>query len=358
MGIWGVLFITMVITVAVGYLFILIMGDKVLADLTLSAINKHVAKEHQEIIKERLPSSRGRQYHLIPLVLISVLNVVGLMEVAQYGMESHILLFYFTVISTLLHFLLFLVGVIALTVTLTEMRKDFRFFLPSLGEYMTDKEALFIFWSAGKEEDYESDFLKQTAYLPENLVPMFENWKSLKRFSATHHKLRQAVNGKEKYLSPAQLKRHGEMTAELLEKSQEFASLYEDMLNSIVDEPMDKKMVEEMEDMQEHIPLTQEQMAMEIRELEKGVLVSGKEVDKTTEEVVLSELRKVVESESVTANMRKEALELVTFIEERMQNEEMEQKKEMAELDASAVIQASRVFYGVSEQEVGREVRK
>lgn len=350
MTMWGILFSTIVAIVAIWYMWFGLFGEKVFGNWSRKAIDNHVTKEQAEILKAQLSSIEKSSFLPGILLPLSGLTIYGLAVWSDSGLLFH----HVIVASTVFHSIMFLLIVGCTIWMLSQLIESRRFALPMLGEYMTDKEAYFIFWLAEKEDDYDSEFRNKTAIFPEHLVPILRNWESVTTFASAYERLRKSLKGKEEYLTVSQRAKQEELLAELREKTKEFIPFYQLLLNAVDKEALDEKKMAHINEIKEDIPVSLKQMALEISRLDKGALVAEQTLEQTTDGTVLQELKKVVDSTKTTDSQRKEASELVAYIQSMKQKEEEERERESVQMDALAVIQASRLLYGIGEEEVGR----
>lgn len=357
MAIGGIVLISIVVIVALVTLFLIIKGEQMVDNKNRKAIDKFVSTEQGKILKRQLKAIEKPNYSHTLILLFSALNVYGIIHIAETGFKGNAFFMTYTSFSTGVHVLVFVIMLLLASEVFWDYRKSPRYKLPPLYEFMTDKEAQFLFWTVGKEDAYESDFLRRKTFFPQHLVQMFRDWGSLREHALLYDKLKKTIREPE-HLSLEQRQRQHDMTAELWAKSKAFAPFYEDLFKATDGTPLDKKATEPKQESEESIPLTQEQLAEEIHRLGNCVPVTGEVETATTGETILLELKKVTESESVNTDMKKEATDLMAFIEAHLHVEKAEREREILHMDARTVIEASRIFYGITEQEVERKRTK
>lgn len=354
MAMGGIALISIVVIVALVTLFLIIKGEEMVDNKNRKAIDKFVATEQSKILKRQLKAIEKPNYSHTLILLFSALNVYGLVYIAETDVKGNAFFMTYTVFSTGVHVLVFAIMLLIASEVFWDYRKIPRYKLPPLYEFMTDKEAQFLFWTVGKEDAYESDFLRRKTFFPQHLVQMFRDWGSLREHALLYDKLKKTIRDPE-YLSLEQRQRQHDMTAELWEKSKAFAPFYADLFKATDGTPLDKKATEPKKESEESIPLTQEELAEEIHRLGTSDSVFGEVKPVKTGNAILKELQKVSESEGVGTDIKKEAMDLMAFIETHLQVEKAEREREMLHMDARTVIQASRIFYGITEEEVERK---
>lgn len=354
MTVWGNLLVGIIVVVAIGFGWFGIWGHNVFNNLNRRAIDKHVTEEEAVILKAHLQPFGKSTYLPCVLMVLSGLNVFGILSYSANGWEISTLLLIFTFTSSVVHLMMFVGAVLGIVCALLQLSEHSRYALPTLGEYLTDTEAYFLFWLAGKEDDYDSEFLSKQAVFPEHLVPILKNWESVKTFASTYDRLRKTLKDNDAYLTVSQRIKQKELVAELREKTKVFVPFYQLLLDAVDTEALDEKKVAHIKEIKKEIPVTLEHMAVEISGLDKGILATDKATGAETRGVVLQELKKVVDSTKTTERQRKEASKLFTYIQDIEQKEAMEREKDSVQMEALAVIQASRLLYGISEEEVER----
>lgn len=320
----------------------------------LKAIDRFVSPEHRGLLKTKmkLPGKTPLKYYA-PLSLTG-LTLFAIAEMIQHQMDIHPLLIMVAVFGSAIHVLFLIIIVLMLVSEEFEIRKDPHYLLPSLWDYLDDKEGFFLFLIAGRPNEYDSDLRSKTVLHPESLVPFLTNRDAIIKYADMRIKITEAYQGKDDMLSPEEKRKQRQLVENLLEKSAGFKTFAQNILDAIDKEAHQyrQKYNVEKSHIQSQFVVIQEKLEAELEALDNPVSVEKPiHFGETAEETVMKELKRVKESELVSEQLKIEASQLIEQIKDSQTQESLVNEREKQEMNAQTVIRASKIFFGMKEEE-------
>lgn len=320
--------------------------------LNLKAIDKFVAPEHRQLFKDSLKDLEAKSIMGYLPLLATAIGLVGVWvgmrsDWVDFNDASMTLAGVFSTFSIL--FVLghgaysLLIGAIIFAVFL-DVKKNPRVLLPQLSEYLTDKEAKYLFWLRDKENKYSSSFLEKNLVTPEFLVPLLEQRALFTTHADLYNELEKSLsNQRQGQRSPEYKERQEQLLAQLKAKGAPFAPFYDHLLDAVLKFPNQSYRSKEGAAKPVSFSDRQEQWAEDIEALSSEPLMPSEEDAATS--LITSELERIQVSAGVSRELREEASELLNQLESRQLEKQTRGMSD--DLEAMTILEASRRHFGI-----------
>lgn len=227
-----------------------------------------------------------------------------------------------------------------------------------LENFVSEKEFDFLLKHTDKATKFDVNTLNRTVLAPEELIPFFLKKRELNVFIGMQENMMAVHEGKTDYLTTEQTKRNEQVLREFKKTIQPLDGLLKNIERAISENyrPKTKK---EKQDIVETVVVNGRFDTVH-REVEETLMQMNKDVTFNHEQKIsyvplpIQELERIAQSNEVSTQVKAQAKELLNRIKEKESKEKAEQEKEGVELDALAVIQASKQYFNIPDEE-GRE---
>lgn len=346
--------ITLVSTIVIGIAFamLLLTEEQFRRKVNVKAIKLHYPINYQKAMVEELASTSDITKNDFISVVLTVVTVVLNSVLLVYGKEAMgSFLYYLLVLLFVIHGILGATVILYLLLVLSEYKHRLRR-LPALSDYMTSAQCELLFWLNDDEEwfqesSFNDGFFHRPILNPDKMVSFFEKRKELDKYVELKKKLTTHAYEFKDNMSHKQLAKHESLITELKEKMKDYRHLSNDLEKAVNKKLYEDRRKESLEGTSTYreFDVIQEELAKELELLDEEVSDVKLKESNSADELVLAELKRVVDSDSVSEHLKKEASKLLHSIEQKESETEWMKERESVDSEALAIINASRLFY-------------
>lgn len=183
---------------------------------------------------------------------------------------------------------------------------------------------------------------------PDKLVPLLQRRSEIQAYMEVRDSVSNAIDNQESYLTPEQRERKEKLERDYRQSIQQF----EPLLRNLIDATLSvhsHQVNQEKATVQEHVEKTLAESERRLRTL-NGVCEVREKAETHQASVVeaIRDLNRVVQSERVSVATKKQAGDLIQEIILKKSDEEETASGEWVERDALAILEASRLHFGIA----------
>jgi hypothetical protein len=205
--------------------------------------------------------------------------------------------------------------------------------------------------------EWDTEIMEANILSPDEMIPFIQNKTKIKEYIDIQKHMKAVTDGKEDLLTDEQIQRNEMVFQEFMKIIEPLQVHLQEFENATSKEHHIKLQKEKLNKQEIH-----EQFDSVHREIEKKLMEMNQEVrfEPTAEErevrlpKAIQELKRVTQAKQVSVDIKSQASDLIDLIIEKEVREKSNHEKEMLELDALSVIEASKLFYGIQDNHQGR----
>ena len=228
-----------------------------------------------------------------------------------------------------------------------------------IADFVTDEELFLLFTAKNGDMtgEWDTEIMEANILSPDELIPFIQNKTKIKEYIDIQNHMKAVTDGKEDLLTDEQIQRNKLVFQEFIKIIEPLQVHLQEFENATSTEHHIKLQKEKLNKQEIH-----EQFDSVHREIEKKLMEMNQEVrfEPTSEErevrlpKAIQELKRVTQAKQVSVDIKSQASDLIDLIIEKEVREKSNHEKEMLELDALSVIEASKLFYGIQDDHQGR----
>jgi hypothetical protein len=314
----------------------------------VASIKEHASQKNQEILIKNLRKT-GVPKKSLYLYLVAPVITVGLGLVVSTESPTAIDHFFFGIIAILLigHLVVAITSVVHLfkVITTSTSMRGLR-----LSDFVAHNELFFIYDISGMML-WNGD--SHSVLSPDELIPFIHSKKQINELIDAQKKIEAITRTQTELSTEDQIKRNEQVLQEFQKTIKPFGAFLMDFKNAICEKHHLK--LEQMKMVDGRVDDIHCEIEMTLMKINQNNKFKPSQEDNGLElSKALQELKRVTQAKQVSENVKSQASDLIDLILEKEVREKSNHEKEMLELDALSVIEASKLFYGIQDDHQGR----